>query len=112
MRMFMALIALCVPLAAQDANLRTWRWSIAAISAASAADAASSLGMYEINPVLGRGSFGPRQMAVKGAALTGTLAAQTWLLRKHPRYAGTFAVINYISAGAFTGAAVHNFRER
>lgn len=74
-----------------------------------AADAASSIGMYELNPVLGRGSFGARQAVVKGA-ITGSALFTAWKIRKeHPRLAWAIVVISGASSAFGAG---HNLTIR
>jgi hypothetical protein len=80
-----------------------------AIVAASTADAASSWGGFEANPLLrsSNGRFGVRGSAIK----FGVLAA--WLLatRKH-KYEPVVVYGNFAAAGALSGVAVRNWRIR
>jgi hypothetical protein len=100
---------LSLPLAAQDVpHKRLYRWSVVALTAASAADVASSWGKQELNPVLGRGTFGARQTGIKISISAGMLTAQWWAMLRHPELRHGFARSNFIAAGALGGVAVGN----
>jgi hypothetical protein len=87
---------------------RLWKWSLAALAAATAADIASSVGQYELNPVLGRGRFGGRQIGIKLGIVGGSTLLQSIIVRRHPEYGKGFAYGN-LGVGAVTGAvAVSN----
>lgn len=92
---------------------RQWVYSAAFLVSAQAVDAISSRGPgFETNPILGRGTFGARQEAIKGG-LTGALLATEWIvIRKHPRSAKYFAWANYVNGGITLSAAGHNFSLR
>lgn len=85
---------------------RAWAWSAAAFAASAVADAASSRGRYELNPVLRGpdGHFGAKGMAIKFSMTGAILAGQWLLLRKHPGQAQTATWANFGAAG-LTGAA-------
>src|SRR5258707_18727 len=65
---------------------KLWKVSMAFVAAASAADAQSSLGRYELNPALRGtgGSFGVKGIALKSAITGGSLGIQWLLMRHHP----------------------------
>jgi hypothetical protein len=89
-----------------------WAISLAPLFASQALDAASSYGMRELNPLLAspNGSFGTRATVIKFGVI-GTLAcAEYFLVRKYPRSAKIFTIVNWTTAGATTGLAVHNYR--
>ena len=101
-------------LAAQDANLTAWKWSLAAVAGSSAFDAESSWGQREFNPILaGQNSrFGIRGVVVKTAMLAPAYAVQIAFVRNHPRYAKALSVVNFACAGVFTAVAVRNMKVR
>ncbi len=80
MKMLLLVVALCVPVAAQ--KLQPWHYSVAALAAATAVDIHSTVGGYELNPVLGRGPFGPRQATIKVSIVGGVVLAQYLIQRK------------------------------
>jgi hypothetical protein len=87
--------------------------SVAALGIATFADAYSSRGRVERNPLLqnehGRFSAG-RAMMIKSATAAGVVGLELWMMRRHPgpgtERASTFA--NFASAGIFAGVAVYN----
>jgi len=87
-----------------------WRVSEVVLVAATTADAASSWGRPEINPVLGH-QFGARGIAVKAGLMGGVLALQEFSVRRgmNPKAA---AALNFAGAGVFGYAAIHNTRLR
>lgn len=98
-------------------DLRAWKWSLAAMSAAHTADIASSRSAYEANPLLrgadGRIAMG-RTVAIKAGLTAGAAAAQWWAIKRWPRSkaARVFAAVNF-SVAAGTGAvAARNWRMR
>jgi hypothetical protein len=77
-----------------------WRVSQGLLVGADAADAASSWGKYEGNPLLRttqRFSYG--SLAIKLGALGGGLAAQHYILRKAPEQMPLLATANLAVAG-------------
>jgi hypothetical protein len=83
-----------------------YRWSIAAVSLATAADVASSLkfsadGQREANPLLrnSNGAYSAKSVAIEAGALGGTLVLQHYLIRKHPGLRMPFLISNYALAG-------------
>lgn len=90
---------------------RHWALSLAPLFASQALDAASSYGMRELNPLLAGsdGSFGMKATGIK-FGVTGALAGAEYLVvRRHPASAKFFTMVNWVTAGATTGLAVHNF---
>jgi hypothetical protein len=83
-----------------------------AFGAGQVADAVSSIGLEERNPLLrsANGQFGFRGMAIKGSIGTAVLVAErgAWF-RRHPRYT---AALNFAGAGVGAWAAIHNARIR
>jgi hypothetical protein len=75
--------------------------------ACAGADVASSAGRVEANPVLGRGAFGARQVAVKSGIL-----GVWWLATRRHRDRRAVRAGNWILAAAGCGAAVVNVRTR
>jgi hypothetical protein len=91
---------------------RNWAISLAPLFASQALDAASSYGMRELNPLLAspNGSFGTKATGIKFGVI-GTLAcAEYFLVRKYPRSAKIFTIVNWTTTGATTGLVVHNYR--
>ncbi len=91
---------------------RSWKISAIVLVGALAADAATSWGKHEINPLVptGGGTFGGRSFGLKAGVTGGTLVAQYFLLKKQPHAerAATFA--NFGLSGLLTSAAVSNAR--
>lgn len=87
-----------------------WKLSSAILAAAVAADAHSSWGRMEANPLLRGpdGRFGTRGLALKAALIAGTVGAQYLLLRKHPSGAKYGVAANLAIAGVLGGAAISN----
>jgi len=102
------------PLMAQDVkvpSLTPWRISVAALSGANVLDIASSRGGYELNPILGRGSFGTRQIAAKSVLIAAPVLVEWLVLRHHPDKAKWFVWANFIGAGSTMVGPVHNWRQ-
>src|SRR5262245_57490769 len=87
---------------------RLWKWSLAAIAAGNAADMATSMGRYELNPVLGVGRFGPRATGIKVGLSTATIGLQYLMLRRRPEAARKLSYVNFGMAAATSGAAAYN----
>jgi len=87
-----------------------WWTSVAALGAATLADAHSSWGKYEANSVLAGagGKFGTRGALVKVGVTSGWVATQAVILRKS-RSHRMLAIINFAAATAFSIAACHNY---
>jgi len=99
---------------AQDGRRGFWRASVVTLLAATTADAHSSFGRLEANPLLrGRdGRFDLRGVAIKGGISGGAILVQYLLLRKHPRAEGAASVANFVFAGALGGVAAYNYGRR
>jgi hypothetical protein len=90
---------------------RQWAISLAPLFASEALDAASSYGMRELNPLLAgsNGGFGMRATALKFGVIGALAGAEYLVVRKRPASAKFFTLVNWVTAGATTGLAVHNF---
>ena len=91
-----------------------YRWSIAAVVAANAADAATSFGNREANPFLAAPGtrFGTASLAIKYGFTGGSLLMQHLVLRHRPDLQKRLAWLNFVTAGAQAGAAAHNSMSR
>ena len=91
---------------------RQWAISLAPLFASEALDAASSYGMRELNPLLAGsdGGFGMKATGMKFGVVGALAGAEYFIVRKHPASAKFFTIVNWVTAGATTGLAVHNFR--
>lgn len=91
-------------------KLTQWKLSLLALTAAHAADAATSWNKRELNPVLSpsNGAFGAQALAIKCAIAAGTMGLQVILARRHPQLAKMFTVVNYAQAGVIGVTALHN----
>lgn len=89
-----------------------WKFSIAPLVASQSLDATSSYGMRELNPLLAGpdGTFGMRASAIKFGVMGGLLGVEYLVVRKFPRSAKFFTIVNWTAAGATTGLAIHNYR--
>jgi hypothetical protein len=89
---------------------KLWRISVAVLAAGSAADAWSSYGRSETNPLLRNsgGRFSAQAIGIKAAVAGGTVAAQWLVLRKRPETAKAAAITNFGMAALFSGVAVRN----
>ena len=90
---------------------RQWAISLAPLFASEALDAASSYGMRELNPLLAgsNGGFGMKATGIKFGVVGALAGAEYFIVRKHPASAKFFTIVNWVTAGATTGLAVHNF---
>jgi hypothetical protein len=88
---------------------RLWKWSMVALVACTAFDAATSLNNPEGNPVLrsSNGQFGYRGILLKSALASGTIAFEFHFSKKTRMYK-PLAIFNFVQAGVFGGAAVYN----
>lgn len=93
---------------------RQWAISLAPLFASEALDAASSYGMRELNPLLAgaNGGFGMKATGIKFGVVGALAGAEYFMVRKHPASAKFFSIVNWVTAGATTGLAVHNFGVR
>lgn len=92
-----------------DRSATLWKVSIATMLAASAFDAASSMGKSEQNPLLrgSDGTFGTRGVAIKFGLVGASLAPQI-LFRNRKDLRRLFTLINFGDTAMFTTIGVHN----
>src|SRR5258708_39772151 len=88
---------------AESSRKKLWKWSVGILAAANAADAMTSIGRRELNPVLGTGQFGPRATGVKIGISAATIGAQYLILRRKPEAMRKAAYVNFGMAGAAAG---------
>ena len=107
--MILLLAAACL---CQAAPRRSWLASIGALLVTNAADAHSSWGAPERNPVLrsADGRFRHRAIGIKIGIVSGLVIGQALLIRKRPDAARPCAAINFAAAGVFGGVAIRNYR--
>ena len=88
-----------------------WMLSVVPLVASEALDASSSWGLRELNPVLAGsdGRFGMKATGIKFSVVGGLVGVEYLLVRKFPRSAKFFSIVNYSAAGITTGLAVHNY---
>lgn len=91
----------------RDVGNIVWIASIVTMSAASAADAKTSYGLYEMNPVLrsGDGRFGTKGIGIK-VGITGAVIVVEVLTRKRMRKAWTMG--NFMLGGVYGASAWRN----
>lgn len=91
---------------------KLWWASVAALAAASAADAGSSWGRQEMNPLLrgSNGRFSTRGIQLKSAIVGGVCLGQWLLLRHHPKAQKRLGAANFGMAALTAGAVIHNTR--
>jgi hypothetical protein len=91
-----------------------YRWSIAAVVAANAADVASSWSQQEANPVIAGGGaqFGASSMAIKTGFVAASLVIQHVALRHRPDLYKKLSWLNFGTAGVLGGVANYNMRVR
>jgi hypothetical protein len=89
---------------------KLWRFSVAVLAAGTAADAWSSYGHMETNPLLRGpgGRFSGKAIGIKAAVAGSSVAAQWLILRKRPETARSAAITNLGMAGVFFGVAARN----
>lgn len=84
--------------------------TLAFVAAGHTLDTASSYGRYELNPVLGRGTFGRRQTGIK-ISVGSALAVGSWLIaRKDRETCKVVSRLNILQGAALSGVAVRNWR--
>ena len=108
------LACIALPLAAQERWSQPYRWSVAAVIAANAADAATSYRRgYEANPLVrsADGQFGKRGLAIKAGATAGSLTAQYLVLRKHPNQRKLATLVNLSTSAGLAILAARNARQ-
>jgi hypothetical protein len=93
---------------------RQWAISLAPLFASQALDAASSYGMRELNPLLASpdGGFGMKATSIKFGVIGALAASEYFLVRKYPRSAKVFTIVNWTTAGATGALAIHNYSLR
>lgn len=102
------------PYTGEDAHDRLmnklWVASLVTLVASNAADAASSWGRMEANPLLAssNGRFGAKALSIK-FGLTAAVAIPEIIFRKHADLKRVFALGNFTDSAAFGAAAIHNF---
>lgn len=104
-----ALLCLCQTGQGQD---RAYEWSVGAVAGSQALDIHSSMGRYELNPVLGRGHFGARQIGIKLAIVGGWQVAQWIIVRRWPETRRAATYVNYGTAMGTGAVAVGNYRRK
>ena len=88
-----------------------WHVSQVLLAGAQTADAASSWGKLEANPLLQTNPrFGYGALAIKFGALAGSLTAQHFIVRRNPTRMRLFACTNLAVTGMLTAVTVHNTR--
>ena len=108
----LALVALSMLTAvAQERPPRNWTFSVAFFTGAQVLDTLSSRGAIEQNPVLGRGQFGARQMAIKAGIGSGVILAERLIMRKHPETRRFWTWTNYATGTAIAAIAVRNWKQ-
>ena len=97
-----------------SAGRNLYRWSVAAVVAANAADIASSWRGQEANPVVAGGGsqFGMRSVAIKSGFVATSLLVQNVVLRHRPDLHKRMAWLNFATAGVLGGVARHNYSVR
>jgi len=90
---------------------RQWAISLAPLFASQALDAASSYGMRELNPLLASpdGGFGMKATSLKFGVIGALAATEYFLVKKYPRSAKVFTIVNWATSGATSALAVHNY---
>ena len=100
-------------LSSNDAKWKKqWVISLAPLFASEALDAASSYGMRELNPLLAgsNGGFGMKATVLKFGVAGALAGVEYVLVKKYPRSAKFFTVVNWSTAGVTSGLAMHNFQ--
>lgn len=83
-----------------------------ALASANVADAVSTVGAYETNPVLGIGPFGGRAIGIKIGVASGIVLAEYFIHRRYPESTRPMAFANLATAGALSGIAARNIMVR
>jgi hypothetical protein len=91
---------------------RLYAISFLTLTAMQVADAATSYGRPEANPILANGSgrFGGRALGVKAGMVGGLEVAQLFMMRKNPSHAKRMAIVNFAASAALSFVVVHNIR--
>lgn len=113
MKTIFLVLALTIPAFSQAIQApkpdKLWKVSMATVAGAEVADVASSWGLYELNPVLGRGQFGLRQASIKGGVAGAGLVAEWILVKKWPKFSRTFRWVNFGVSAELGAVAWHNY---
>ena len=96
---------------------RVWKVSVAVLAAANVADASTSAGCYEANPLLQnrqRQFSAGRAIAVKSAASGGLLLVQLLMMKRRPeeRLEKPAAILNFAAAAAVGSVSYRNTKTR
>ncbi|MGA2594442.1 MAG: hypothetical protein ABSH32_31465 [Bryobacteraceae bacterium] len=110
---FLLFASLVLPAASAAERPSRWRavWHVseALLAGANGADIAGSWGKSEANPLLRTGQrFNYGSLAIKLGVLTGSLAAQHYVVRKSPNLTPYVASANLAAAAVLSITAVHN----
>lgn len=89
-----------------------FHYSLIALGAANTLDVLSSRGGYELNPVLGRGDFGARQIGIKGGVIAAVVIGEVLLVRRWPWTARPLKWINLGDSAVTAGIAIRNWETR
>lgn len=94
----------------ESSGKKIFKWSVAALLAANAADAASSWGQPEANRLLAgpRGRFDSRGLSIKLGVVGAIVVGEIVLVRHHPQAATRLGFVNFSTAGLTGSIAVHN----
>jgi len=93
-----------------SSNRTLYRWSVATVLTANAADVASSWKNREANPFVAGPTtqFGVTSVAIKSGFVGASLLMQHFVLRHKPEMAKQLAWMNFVTSGVLGGVAVHN----
>jgi hypothetical protein len=91
--------------------LRVWKWSLAPLVTSHPLDAGSSWGHVERNSLLAspNGRFEAKAAEIKLGSVGLAIAAEYFLLKRHPKLAKFIIRANYANSALTSGFAVHNF---
>ena len=102
--------------AASNKWRKVWKLSLVVMASANFADAASSYGHIETNPILAsaNGRFGRKGLALKVGVGAGLVVVEFLLHHKRPVFEveRAAAIVNFAVAGGFSAAAIHNIHNR
>ena len=104
-----AAVLLCLCQTGQSQS-RNYELSVGAVVGANIIDAHSSWNRYELNPVLGRGQFGPRQAGIKAGIVLGWQVTQWLIVRRWPETRRAATWVNYGAAAATGAVAWRNYQ--
>lgn len=102
--------------AASNKWRKVWKLSLVVMVSANFADAASSYGRAESNPMLAsaNGRFGRKALALKVGVGAGLVVVEFLFYHKRPVFEVERAasIVNFAVAGGFSAAAIHNIHNR